>query len=305
MEEQNSNQIPDSDRSSSDPEIDQTIQVRRVAELSNSIYENDLEEYAGEEHELLSPDYEIQSQYDAVSSWQAEREQDEQNIENEIESDRQAQSESSEPATLVTLYYAHNETETLIFPESPLTKENLPSSTIISDTNSKKRYRFTPASISKMTRPRSAPPMPLDDFDEFKNSNEYINLETAYMNSENLLIKSDGKIDFDSVEGHNASKKFLESIEKLSMAFGHKPFDRRYREKFTQAYKILYKENSNSLCYLTEILNSAQEGYPYIIVNSEKYIFSSNVLRSGDRLFYTFSRLKDLIKNSYQLYFSL
>ena len=33
---------------------------------------------------------------------------------------------------------------------------------------------------------------------------------------------------------------------------------REYREEFSKAYKILYKEGN--LCYLTEILDSAQEG---------------------------------------------
>ena len=34
--------------------------------------------------------------------------------------------------------------------------------------------------------------------------------------------------------------------------------DRSYREGFSQAYKVLYKEGK--LSYLTEILDSAQEG---------------------------------------------
>jgi len=34
--------------------------------------------------------------------------------------------------------------------------------------------------------------------------------------------------------------------------------DRDYRHKFSQSYKVLYKEGQ--LSYLTEILDSAQEG---------------------------------------------
>ena len=54
---------------------------------------------------------------------------------------------------------------------------------------------------------------------------------------------------------------------------------RDYREKFSKAYKVLYKDQE--LCYLTEILDSAQEGFPYLWVNGEKYVFSKDVLESG------------------------
>jgi len=58
---------------------------------------------------------------------------------------------------------------------------------------------------------------------------------------------------------------------------------RNYREQFSKAYKVLYKEGS--LCYLTEILDSAQEGFPYLWVNGEKYVFSHEVLDAGRKLF--------------------
>ena len=41
----------------------------------------------------------------------------------------------------------------------------------------------------------------------------------------------------------------------------------------------MYKDNS--LSYLTEILDSAQEAFPYLYVNGEKYIFSLEVLDAG------------------------
>ena len=128
---------------------------------------------------------------------------------------------------------------------------------------------------------------------------EFIQLEKAALIVSELIYKDDGKLDLDSTEGYNISKKFLKAIEILMKSFLIPCKDRKYREKFSQAYKILY--NANSLCYLTEILNSAQEGYSYVIVNSEKYIFSSNVIRTGKKLFGSFEVLRDSIKDIYNL----
>ncbi len=38
------------------------------------------------------------------------------------------------------------------------------------------------------------------------------------------------------------------------------------------------------LCYIPEILDSAQEGFPYLWVNGEKFEFSYDVLLKGERL---------------------
>lgn len=72
----------------------------------------------------------------------------------------------------------------------------------------------------------------------------------------------------------------------------------------------MYKEGS--LCYLTEILDSAQEGnsylrlgyndciaFPYLWVNGEKYIFSNEVLESGRRLFGAFCKIQHVCRNVY------
>ena len=66
--------------------------------------------------------------------------------------------------------------------------------------------------------------------------------------------------------------------------FSVKECDREYRKKFSKAYRILYAP-THALCYLPEILDSAQEGFPYLWVNAEKYVFSANVLNSGRDLF--------------------
>ena len=73
---------------------------------------------------------------------------------------------------------------------------------------------------------------------------------------------------------------------------------RSYREQFSKAYKVLYKEGS--LCYLTEILDSAQEGFPYLWVNGEKYVFSQEVLDAGSKLFQQFRMIQGIIRNIYE-----
>lgn len=99
---------------------------------------------------------------------------------------------------------------------------------------------------------------------------------------------------------------------------------REYRSDFSQAYKHLYKEGE--LNYLTEILDSAQEGIflifliyfnlfifiiffeltnyyflgiPCLWVNSEKYSFSKEVLENGQKLFECFCNLLICIKTIY------
>ena len=73
--------------------------------------------------------------------------------------------------------------------------------------------------------------------------------------------------------------------------------NREYRSGFSQAYKHLYKEGE--LSYLTEILDSAQEGIPCLWVNSEKYCFSKEVLENGQKLFESFCNLLHILRNSF------
>ena len=62
---------------------------------------------------------------------------------------------------------------------------------------------------------------------------------------------------------------------------------------------MLFKENS--LCYLTEILDSAQEGFPFLWVNGEKYVFSQEVLEAGTKLFQGFLKLQNVFRNIYNI----
>ena len=47
------------------------------------------------------------------------------------------------------------------------------------------------------------------------------------------------------------------------------------------------------MCYLTEILDSAQEGFPYLWVNGEKYVFSQDVIDCGKQFFTHFQKTKE------------
>jgi hypothetical protein len=60
----------------------------------------------------------------------------------------------------------------------------------------------------------------------------------------------------------------------------------------------LYQEGH--LCYLTEILDSAQEGIQCLWVNGEKYSFSKEVLDHGNKLYNNFCQILVLIRSAYQ-----
>ena len=55
-----------------------------------------------------------------------------------------------------------------------------------------------------------------------------------------------------------SSRKSLHSTNQSIQTYDVKTVSRDYRSSFSQAYKVLYKEGE--LSYLTEILDSAQEG---------------------------------------------
>lgn len=76
--------------------------------------------------------------------------------------------------------------------------------------------------------------------------------------SAQLIHKEYEKLDLDSTEGQRICKKYMGLIEKLCEVYDVNTASREYRKEFSKAYKILYKEGN--LCYLTEILDSAQEG---------------------------------------------
>lgn len=62
----------------------------------------------------------------------------------------------------------------------------------------------------------SAPLRLLNEFEEFKYSSQYINLEKAYLYANKLiLIKSEGRFDIESDDGNNICRKLLKQVEAL------------------------------------------------------------------------------------------
>ncbi|CAI2359023.1 unnamed protein product [Moneuplotes crassus] len=99
------------------------------------------------------------------------------------------------------------------------------------------------------------------------------------------------KFDIETEEGQATCARFLSSLKNLCISMGIERCDRQYIDRFSKAYKILYKEDNT--VYLPEIFDSAQEGYSHLWVNGEKYVFSEDVLQSGEQLkrsFYNFQK---------------
>lgn len=148
-------------------------------------------------------------------------------------------------------------------------------------------------------RASTAPARPLTELEDFRRSSDFLLLENAVMLSSKLMKRSDNKYDLDSSEGQRIWKRFLGQIERLCESFSVKTSSREYRSEFSQAYRVLFVDAS--LSYLTEILDSAQEGFPFLYVNGEKYMFSQDVLEAGQKLFHGFWEIQHVIKNIYSL----
>lgn len=146
-------------------------------------------------------------------------------------------------------------------------------------------------------RASTAPSRPLTDAEEFRRSSDFLLLEHTVICASQLFLRGDQKYDLDSDQGQRSCKKLLNQLEKLCEIFKVPCTSREYRNKFSKAYRVLYKENC--LCYLTEILDSAQEGFPYLYVNGEKYVFSGEVLQAGSSLFQKFVKIQYSLKEIY------
>lgn len=120
-----------------------------------------------------------------------------------------------------------------------------------------------------------------------------------------LIPRDENKWDLDSDYGQDIFKNFLETLERLYKvselvtfkSLKIKTVNRTYRSKFSKAYTCLYKEGN--LCFLTEIIDSAQEGIECLWVNGNKYSFSKDTLDMGNKLN---SSLKSLIQTLKQTY---
>ena len=154
--------------------------------------------------------------------------------------------------------------------------------------------------IKKHRRVKSGTFNPINDFQEFKYSPTYIHLLKSYIYSNNLILfKGEEHFDLESEKGLKACQKFLRQIELLMMSLKLDGENREYRKKFTKSYFDLF--NKKKLGFLTEILGSAQETTPNIIVNGVEYGLTKEVLELGNNLINSFCSLimtiNEVVKN--------
>ena len=149
----------------------------------------------------------------------------------------------------------------------------------------------------KNFRPSTAPVRPTNEAEEFKYSGQFLHIEKLIQCCHGLIIKPDTKFDVDSEEGADMCKLFLDRLEILVQSMRIPTQSREYRLEFSKAYKYLYEKGN--LCYLTEILDSAQEGIQCLWVNSEKYSFSKQVLDYGNELYNAFCTMLILLRRTY------
>lgn len=142
------------------------------------------------------------------------------------------------------------------------------------------------------------------DIFDFKKSVVYKSIEQAALIGEGLEYRTneeDGRklLDLDSNSGSQVCQGFLGCLERLAtQAFEQKLDPKGYRDSFSASYKLLFQKSAE--CgYLTEVLDSAQEGFPHMWVNSEKYIFSDHIISGGLALFAQFELVSKLIMDMY------
>ena len=120
-------------------------------------------------------------------------------------------------------------------------------------------------------------------------------------NFDDLELKEDDEIkfDFENEKGNGTGRTILKLIAKIFNQYDLKKNERSYRSKFSKAYNLLYSQNggANELCYLMEILDSAQENFPHLWVNGEKYVFSEDVIKAGNQIFRAFLNLRDTVSD--------
>lgn len=104
-----------------------------------------------------------------------------------------------------------------------------------------------------------------------------------YENEEGESMVSD-KFDFNA--GILSIRDIFGKITKIYLKWGLQKHDREYRKKFTKAYMSMFNSQGgpDSLCFLHEILDAAQENHPHLWVNGEKYVFSNDVTGAATKL---------------------
>lgn len=158
--------------------------------------------------------------------------------------------------------------------------------------------RFTRAKAA-VPRPCSAPARPLTELEQFKESLEYSHLEIIATSLSSLTHNGTTKLNIDSFNGHNLCNQLLTSMEELARLLNIKPASRKYRRQFSSTYSSLYTR-IDDYSYLVEVLDAAQGHFSHIIVNGEKYVFSSNLLKYAEELCSCFARFGSWADTSFE-----
>ncbi len=206
------------------------------------------------EPELIPP--EDLSGQDEQPQWEFEQDGSPQRDEPENGPEEPGELSEPEPVGVVTFHFSRQETMNSHGESDAISPENEEQGREERKQDAY-RFRFTRAEGTRAERASSAPPRPLTELEEFRGSGEFMRLEAAAVAATEVIPKGDGKLDLDTLEGHNSCKNFLGRLEELVLALKVRSAERGYRDAFSQAYKALYKEGA--LCYLIEILDSAQE----------------------------------------------
>ena len=91
--------------------------------------------------------------------------------------------------------------------------------------------------LSKQERILSAPSIALNEFEKFIQSQQYVNLEKAFLYANNLfLLKGENNFEIGTEEGNEVCHKLLNQIENLMASMNIKGENRDYRKRFTKAY---------------------------------------------------------------------
>jgi hypothetical protein len=106
-------------------------------------------------------------------------------------------------------------------------------------------------------RAKTAPVKLGHTLEEYKKTTIFNLIEKSINALSTFLKNPDLQFEIESAEGQMACKSFLNCLEELNVSLKCRKANRVYRQSFSKAYRILYVDDK--LCYLTEILDSAQE----------------------------------------------
>lgn len=98
-------------------------------------------------------------------------------------------------------------------------------------------------------------------------------------------------LNLDSDQGRDACRSHLDSVKRLIHILEITKTSRDYRQSFSASYKQMLSGGG----YLIDILDSAQEAFPYMWVNGEKYVFSDHVIEKGNALYSSLMNLTEYL----------